>query len=51
MDFMEETEQCSNCKKDIPISKSPTHQGYCRRNIIKCTICQEMYDKNFLEEH
>ena len=47
----EEVERCENCEKDIPAAKIATHFGYCRRNIIKCKICGETYDKNFYEEH
>ena len=28
-----------------------THYGYCRRNIKKCPVCQEMFDINFKDEH
>lgn len=32
-------------------SKLPIHEGYCYRNIKKCTDCDEMIDINSKEEH
>lgn len=44
-------ERCDNCLKEFPESKIATHFGYCRRNIKKCPVCQEMFDINFKEDH
>ena len=32
------------------ILKRP-HERYCFKNVIKCDICQKMYDKNNKDEH
>lgn len=49
---MEEKEvQCGNCKKMLPESKLPLHEGYCYRNYRKCELCDEFIDINNKEDH
>jgi hypothetical protein len=35
----------------VDSSKVHLHEAYCKRNRIKCEICQKFYDKDEEEEH
>jgi hypothetical protein len=35
----------------IDSAKLALHEAYCRRNIIRCKICDEPVEKSSIEEH
>ena len=47
----EETKECSNCKRQIEISKIRMHEIGCARQYYRCAECGEMVAKSEREEH
>ncbi|KAJ8042819.1 TRAF-type zinc finger domain-containing protein 1 [Holothuria leucospilota] len=47
----EETEYCSNCKRDIPAINYVMHQTHCVRNIVLCKKCDEPVPRSEMEAH
>ena len=44
-DLSEGYVQCSFCQQNINKANILMHEGFCRRNIIKCEICAAPIDK------
>uniref|UniRef100_A0A8C8VIX9 TRAF-type zinc finger domain-containing protein 1 n=1 Tax=Pelusios castaneus TaxID=367368 RepID=A0A8C8VIX9_9SAUR len=46
-----ETQLCSNCKKDIPVTNFTIHEIHCSRNIGVCHFCKESIPKSEMRNH
>ncbi|XP_074868972.1 TRAF-type zinc finger domain-containing protein 1 isoform X4 [Carettochelys insculpta] len=47
----QETQLCSNCKKDIPVANFTIHEIHCSRNIGVCRFCKESLPKSEMKNH
>ena len=47
----EETKECSNCNRQIEVSKIRMHEIGCARQYYRCKQCNEMVLKSEREEH
>ncbi|XP_067395605.1 TRAF-type zinc finger domain-containing protein 1 [Emydura macquarii macquarii] len=47
----QETQLCSNCKKDIPVANFTIHEIHCSRNIGVCHFCKESIPKSEMKTH
>ncbi|XP_019362763.1 PREDICTED: TRAF-type zinc finger domain-containing protein 1 isoform X1 [Gavialis gangeticus] len=47
----QETQLCSNCKKDVPVANFTIHEIHCSRNIEVCGFCKESVPKSEMKNH
>lgn len=45
------TKQCQNCGQNINLASFLMHEAFCLKNIIKCKLCNNPYDKNLKDAH
>ena len=50
-DATPQSKACSNCKKQIELSKLRLHEVQCARNTYRCKECGEVIDKCLQEQH